>query len=174
MVSRPAFSQPAAPRAQVTTPAPTRAEVTATMKKATTFMVETVAHKGGYVGRAPPHFVAPVGRDRGAQHADSDSAAGHADDGHLFLDAYHATKDEFDYQAAKQVAGASIWGQHPAGGWNYVVDFAGERSLRDYYETARKNAWRLEQFQHYYGNATFDDGGTADASKSVADVRRAA
>ena len=60
---------------------------------------------------------------------------------------------------AEQVAAALIWGQHPAGGWNYVVDFAGERSLRDWYDTVGKNAWRLEEFQHYYGNATFDDAG---------------
>ena len=47
--------------------------------------------------------------------------------GHLFLDAYHATGDEYYYQAAEQVAGALIWAQHPSGGWNYIVDFAGER-----------------------------------------------
>ena len=85
--------------------------------------------------------------------------------GHLFLDAYHATGDEFYYQAAEQVAGALIWGQHPSGGWNYVVDFAGDRSLREWYATVGRNAWRLEEFQHYWGNATFDDGGTAEASK---------
>jgi len=29
----------------------------------------------------------------------------------------------------------------------------------------RHNGWRLEEFQHYWGNATFDDGGTAEASR---------
>ena len=165
MVSLPAFSQPAAPRAQVTTPAPTRAEVTATMKKATTFMVETVAHKGGYVWAYLPDLSRRWGEIEARSTQIWIQPPGTPTMGHLFLDAYHATKDEFYYQAAEQVAGALIWGQHPAGGWNYVVDFAGERSLRDYYETVGKNAWRLEEFQHYYGNATFDDGGTADASK---------
>ena len=61
-------------------------------------------------------------------------------------------------------ARALIWGQHPSGGWNYVVDFAGDRSLRDWYATVGKNAWRLEEFQHYYGNATFDDQVTTDAA----------
>ena len=55
--------------------------------------------------------------------------------GHLFLDAYHATGDEYYYRAAEQVAGALMLAQHPSGGWNYVVDFAGERSLRDWYDT---------------------------------------
>jgi PelA/Pel-15E family pectate lyase len=85
--------------------------------------------------------------------------------GHLFLDAYHATGDEYYYQAAEQVAGALIWGQHPSGGWNYMADFGGDRSLRRWYDTIGKNAWRMEEFQHYWGNATFDDAGTAEASK---------
>jgi PelA/Pel-15E family pectate lyase len=84
--------------------------------------------------------------------------------GHVFLDAYHATGDEYYYKAAESVASALIWGQHPSGGWNYVVDFAGDRSLRDWYATTGKNAWRLEEFQHYYGNATFDDQVTTDAA----------
>ena len=46
-----------------------------------------------------------------------------------------------------------------------MVDFAGERSLREWYDTVGKNGWRLEEFQHYWGNATFDDAGTAEASK---------
>ena len=84
--------------------------------------------------------------------------------GHVFLDAYHATGDEYYYRAAEQVGSALIWGQHPSGGWNYVVDFAGDRSLRDWYATTGRNAWRLEEFQHYYGNATFDDQVTTDAA----------
>ena len=85
--------------------------------------------------------------------------------GHLYLDAYHATGDEYYYRAAEQVAGALAWAQHPSGGWNYIADFAGEKSLRDWYDTVGKNAWRLEEFQHYYGNATFDDAGTAESAK---------
>ena len=46
-----------------------------------------------------------------------------------------------------------------------MVDFAGDASLREWYDTVGKNAWRLEEFQHYWGNATFDDAGTAEASK---------
>ena len=55
--------------------------------------------------------------------------------------------------------------QHPSGGWNYIADFAGEPSLRKWYDTIGKNAWRLEEFQHYCGNATFDDAGTAESAK---------
>ena len=85
--------------------------------------------------------------------------------GHLFLDAYHATGDEYYFQAAEKAARAIIWGQLPCGGWNYIVDFAGDRSLVDWYNTIGKNGWRLEEFQHYYGNATFDDDVSSDAAK---------
>ena len=85
--------------------------------------------------------------------------------GHLYLDAYHATKDEYYYRAAEQVAAALALAQHPSGGWNYIADFAGEKSLREWYDTIGKNGWRLEEFQHYYGNATFDDAGTAESAK---------
>jgi len=159
----PAFAQPAAPTAPAAQP--TKADVSATMKKATTFMIEKVAHKGGYVWSYLPDLSRRWGEIEARETQVWIQPPGTPTMGHLFLDAYHATNDEFYYGAAEQVAGALIWGQHPAGGWNYVVDFAGERSLRDYYETVGKNAWRLEEFQHYYGNATFDDGGTADASK---------
>ena len=46
-----------------------------------------------------------------------------------------------------------------------MFDFAGENSIRQWYATIGKSAWRLEEFQHYYGNATFDDEGTMQAAK---------
>lgn len=60
---------------------------------------------------------------------------------------------------------ALVQAQHPSGGWNYIYDFAGEESLKHWYETVGQNGWRLEESQHYYGNATFDDAGTATASQ---------
>ena len=82
----------------------------------------------------------------------------------MYLDAYHATGDERYYQAAERTALAIAAAQHSSGGWNYIHDFAGEASLKKWYDTIGKNGWRLEEFQHYYGNATFDDAGTAVAT----------
>ena len=84
---------------------------------------------------------------------------------HLLLDAYHATGDEFYYEAAEKVANVLIWGKLECGGWNYVFDFAGENSLKEWYGTVGKSGWRLEEFRHYYGNATYDDLGTISAAK---------
>ncbi len=58
--------------------------------------------------------------------------------GHLFLDAYHATGDDYYYRAAEQVASALMRAQHPSGGWNYIADFAGEASLKDWYDDDRQ------------------------------------
>lgn len=144
---------------------PSKAKVLEMMKRATTFMVEKVSVNGGYVWG----YLSDMSRRWGEMEAKKSmiwiQPPGTGTMGHLFLDAYHATGDEYYYQAAEKVAGALIQGQHPSGGWNYVVDFAGEDSIREWYATVGRNAWRLEEFQHYYGNATFDDGGTAECSK---------
>jgi PelA/Pel-15E family pectate lyase len=135
------------------------------MRRATRFMVDKVAYKGGYVWSYLPDMSRRWGEMEAYPSMIWIQPPGTATIGHVFLDAYHATGDETYYQAAEQVAGALIWGQHPSGGWNYMVDFGGEASLRHWYETIGKNGWRLEEFFHYYGNATFDDAGTSEASQ---------
>lgn len=42
------------------------------------------------------------------------------------------------------MANTLIWGQLECGGWNYVFDFAGENSLKSWYDTVGKMAgvWR--------------------------------
>jgi len=83
--------------------------------------------------------------------------------GHLFLDAFHATHDPIYYRAAAAAADALIRGQHRSGGWNYLIDFAGPADAQDWYATIGRNAWRLEEFQHYTDNATFDDAGSSES-----------
>ena len=144
---------------------PDRATILDTMKRATTFMVDKVGTNGGYVWSYLPDLSRRWGELEARDTQIWIQPPGTATMGHVFLDAYHATGDEYYYQAAERVAGALIWAQHPAGGWHYMADFAGDRSLRDWYDTIGRNAWRLEEFQHYWGNATFDDAGTAESAK---------
>jgi len=143
---------------------PAPSEVAATMKRATQFMVDKVSYRGGYLWNYLPDMSRRWGEMEARESMIWLQPPGTSSMGHVFLDAYHATKDEYYYQAAEQVASALMWGQHPSGGWNYFIDFAGDRSLRDWYATVGKNAWRLEEFQHYYGNATFDDQSSTDAA----------
>ena len=144
---------------------PDRSTILATMKRATAFMTDEVAVGGGYVWQVLPDFSRRWGELEAKPTMIWVQPPGTATVGHVYLDAYHATGDEQFYDAAKACADALIAGQHPRGGWNYVIDTAGEESLKDWYETIGGNAWRLEEFQRYYGNATFDDAGTAEASQ---------
>ena len=140
-------------------------QVLQVMKTATQYMMDVASYKGGFVWS----YLPDMSRTWGEMEANRTMAwiqpPGTPAVGHLMLDAYHATHDEYYYQCAEKIANALIWGQLPCGGWNYMFDFAGENSIRQWYATIGKNAWRLEEFQHYYGNATFDDEGTMQAAK---------
>ncbi len=140
-------------------------QILRTMKRATQYMMDVVSYKGGFVW----NYLPDLSRRWGELEAEPTMAwiqpPGTPAVGHLMLDAYHATHDEYYYRCAEKIAGALMWGQLPCGGWNYMFDFAGENATRRWYATVGKSAWRLEEFQHYYGNATFDDGGTMQAAK---------
>jgi hypothetical protein len=140
-------------------------QVSETMLKATRYMVETVSTNGGYLWYYMPDFSRQWGEMEAYKTMIWLQDPGTISMGHVFLDAYRATQDEYYYQAAQKVAAAIIWGQSPEGGWNYMIDFAGDRSLKLWYSTIGKNGWRLEEFQHYYGNSTFDDDVTTDAAR---------
>ncbi|MES2988607.1 MAG: pectate lyase [Pseudomonadota bacterium] len=134
-----------------------------TMKRATRFMVEKVATNGGYVWSYLPDMSRRWGEMEAYPSMIWVQPPGTGTMGHLFLDAYHATGDAYYYEAAEKSADALIAIQQDNGGWHYFGDFGGEGSTRRWYDTIGKNAWRLEEFQHYWGNATFDDAGTSEA-----------
>lgn len=137
----------------------------AAMSRATRFMTDTVSTRGGYVWSYLPDFSRRWGEMEAWPSMIWTQAPGTPEMGQIFLDAYHATGDEQYYDAAVRAADALIAGQHPSGGWNYIIDFDGEDSLRRWYETIGRNGWRLEEFQHYYGNATFDDHATVECGR---------
>ncbi|WP_199192671.1 pectate lyase [Allosphingosinicella deserti] len=145
--------------------AQTRPEIEKAMKRATTFMVEKASTNGGYVWSYLPDMSRRWGEIEATPNMIWVQPPGTATMGHLFLDAYHATGDDYYYQAAEAVAGALIRGQHRSGGWHYFIDFGGPAATRHWYETIGKNAWRMEEFQHYADNSTFDDMGTSEAAQ---------
>ena len=140
------------------------AEAIETMKRATAFMTDTVSREGGYVWSYLPDFSRSWGEMEAFPTSVWIQPPGTPSMGHVFLDAYHATGDEQFYAAAEETAACLDKLQHPEGGWNYLEDLAGEASLRRWYDEIGENGWRLEEFQHYYGNSTFDDEGTSEAS----------
>ena len=89
-----------APRAQ----APDRTQVLGAMKRATTFMVEKVANKGGYVWSYLPDMSRRWGEMEATPTMIWIQPPGTPVMGHLFLDAYHVTGDDYYYRAAEKAA----------------------------------------------------------------------
>jgi PelA/Pel-15E family pectate lyase len=139
--------------------------VHAAMRRAVRFMDEQVSYRGGYVWAYLPDLSRRWGELEARRTMCWIQPPGTPTVGHCLLDAYHATGDEVFYRAAERTAHALMAAQHAAGGWDYVHDFAGIASLKHWYETIGANGWRLEEFQHHHGNATFDDAGTAVSSQ---------
>lgn len=135
------------------------------MRRAAAHMDQNVSYKGGYVWAYLPDLTSTWGEMEAKRTMCWIQPPGTPTVAHSFLDAYHATGDEVFYKAAERTGLALVEAQHPSGGWNYIYDFSGEDSLKHWYETVGRNGWRLEEFQHYYGNATFDDAGTAVSSQ---------
>lgn len=134
------------------------------MHQASTYMVETVSTNGGYARLYTADLKRRWHELEGYPSQIRVEEPGTVGMGHLFLDAYHVTGHDFYYAAAAKAADALIWGQLPCGGWNYFMDFGGERSLKQWYNTIGRHAWGFEEHYHYYGNATFDDNVTAGAA----------
>ena len=135
------------------------------MKRAVRYMDRRVSYRGAYVWGYLPDLSLSWGEMEAKRSMCWIQPPGTPSMAHALLDAYHATGDESFYRAAEHTCRALVEAQHPSGGWNYIYDFAGEESLKHWYETIGANGWRLEEFQHYYGNATFDDATTAIASQ---------
>ena len=140
-------------------------EAEQTMLKATRFMVEKVSTNGGYLWYYTPDLSRRWGEMEAYKTMIWLQNPGTTSVGHMLLDAYRATGDEYYYQAAAKAANAIVWGQSSEGGWNYVIDFAGDKSLKQWYNTIGKNGWRLGEFHHYYGNSTYDDNITSNAAR---------
>ena len=140
-------------------------EIKNKMLAATKYMVEDVSTNGGYVWYYLPDFSRRWGEMEAYKTMIWMQHPGTISMGHLFLNAHKITGEKYYYEAAQKAANAIIWGQSKEGGWNYMLDFAGDKSLKNWYNTIGKNGWRLEEFQHYYGNCTFDDDITSDAAR---------
>jgi len=142
---------------------PTREDVLAAMKRATTFMSERVALRGGYVWLVSEDLSRRWG-EIPARPSQIWLQGGTERVGEVMLDAYEATRDPFYLDVARKAADALVYGQQRQGGWHYFIDFD-PAGIPEWYETqASRFRWGYEEYRHYYGNATFDDRVTPDAA----------
>ena len=135
------------------------------MLKATKFMIDKVSYEGGYVWYYLPDLSRRWGEMEAYKTMIWMQDGGTVSVGHMLLDAYQVTRNEYFYEGAAKSVEALTKAQSKNGGWNYMADFAGEASLKKWYNTIGKNGWRLEEFQHYYGNDTFDDDVSSNAAR---------
>ena len=142
-------------------------EVKHAMHKATAYMRDVASYNGGFVWNYLPDYSRQWGELEARRTMVWLQSPSTPDVGEVLLDAYHATGDEFYYENAVCVARCIMQGQLPCGGWNYMFDLEPEDSLLQWYNTVGRQAWRLEEFQHYYGNATFDDGVTKHCAEFI-------
>ncbi|HSD16862.1 MAG TPA: pectate lyase [Thermomonas sp.] len=146
---------------------PDDATIRATMRRATRFMTDEVATNGGYVWSYLPDMSRRWGELEATPTMIWVQPPGTATMGHLFLDAWHATGEAQYYDAAAAATDALLQGEKPRGGWHYFIDFAGAEATAQWYATIGRNAWRMEEFQHDWGNATFDDMGTGETMQLI-------
>lgn len=140
-----------------------REQALETMRKAAVFYHDKVSTRGGYL----MEYTADISRRFGELPAresqiwvQNPSTPGV---GEVFLAAFRATGDSLYLLYAGDAGRALIWGQMDCGGWNYLIDFA-PGSLTTWYEES-KVFTDYDEFMHFNGNATFDDGVTAGATQ---------
>jgi hypothetical protein len=143
---------------------PDRNDILVAMKKASSFMRENVALRGGHVWVVSEDLERRWG-EVPARPTQIWLQGGTESVGQVMLDAYEATVDESYLDAAREAADAIVYGQRPTGGWHYFIDFD-PGGIHDWYEsTASRYRFGYEEYRHYYGNATFDDRVTQGAAR---------
>jgi hypothetical protein len=134
------------------------------LKKATDFMMNTVSNRGGFLWKYSADLSEQWGEIPARKSQIWVQDPGTVGTGELFLDIFKATGDEYYLNQAKRVANALIAGQHPSGGWHYIIDFD-MPGIRKYYDEVASKCWGWEEYYYYYGNCTFDDGVSSGAAR---------
>lgn len=147
---------------------PSREAVEAAMTRATAFMMNTVANRGGFVW-AYDLDLTPYGELPARPSMIWVEPPGTPSVGLVLLEAYHATDDETYLDYARDVAKPLIWGQHPSGGWHYFIDFE-PAGLHAYYDALFSKCWGWQEYLHYYDNCTFDDFSTSEPTRFLLDL----
>ncbi len=146
-----------------------RGDVLAAMKKAARFMAEEASYRGGYVF----YYAEDLSRKWGEIPARPTQIwvqpPGTPAVGAMLLVAWKVTGDPDYLKWAKRSADALIYGQHPAGGWHYFIDFD-MTGLSRWYEDVARKCWGWEEYQHYYGNCSFDDEATTAPTNLLLDL----
>ncbi len=100
-----------------------REQVSKAMRRAAKYYREDVAVKGGYVYYYSPDLQRRLGEGVASPTEVWVQPPGTPTVGMAYLTAYRATGDAYYLDAARETAGALIYGQLASGGWTNVIDF---------------------------------------------------
>ncbi len=143
-----------------------REEAASALRKATGYYRGRVASHGGYVY----HYTLDLSRRWGEGEATADQVwvqpPGTPAVGEAYLDAFDATGDRSDLDAAREAAGALIFGQLATGGWTNSIDFAPDGPRRARYRDGRGDPKGR-------ANSTLDDDITTAALRFLMRLDRA-
>ena len=148
--------------------APRKNDVIDAMIRASRFMMEKASNRGGFVWQYSEDLSEQWG-EVPARETQIWVQGSTCEFGEFLLKAYRATGNNKYLDYACRVADALVWGQNPAGGWHYLIDFD-MPGIRKYYEEVATRCFGWEEYYHYYGNCTFDDNTTAGATNYLLDV----
>ncbi len=144
--------------------AQTKQEVLDAMKQATAFFSAKASIRGGYVWNISEDFKRHYG-EIPARNSQIWVQSATPWVGMTMLDAYEATGDKIYLDVAEKAGLALAWGQRPAGGWHYMIDFE-PKGVQEWYKNhASKFKWGMEEQRFFNGNATFDDGNSQSATR---------
>lgn len=150
------------------------------LRKAVSFYHDTVARHGGYVWRYSGDLTLSEGEGKTGKDQIWVQPPGTPTVGSAFLDAYEATRDPRDLNAARDAAKALLLGQLHSGGWaysitfdpaereqwSYRIDLEG-RPTRDPVKAADRKTpggWDVWRKRKYKGNLSTLDDNTTQAS----------
>ena len=123
---------------------PARSTCVAAMRRAAVHMDQTVSYRGGYVWNVPTRPLITWGEMEARPTMCWIQPPGTPTMGHSSWTPTTPPATSSTTGPPSAPALALIEAQHPSGGWNYIHDFAGEESLRDWYDTigATAGGWR--------------------------------
>ena len=148
---------------------PARDDALLAMKKATVFMMERVSLHGGFVWKYSEDLSERWGEIPARKSQIWVQPPGTSSVGEIMLEAFRTTRDPMYLKYAEQAAAALVYGQHPEGGWHYFIDFE-PAGIGDYYREIASKCWGWEEYYHYDGNCTFDDGVHSSSTEFLLDL----
>lgn len=108
-------------------------EATTALKRASQFMREKVATRGGYLWQYSTDLTGRWGEGKATATQIWVQPPGTPTVGTTFLQAYQRTGDDYYLDAAREAAHALTFGQMQSGGWDYRIDFAPPEQRQLYY-----------------------------------------